>query len=526
MPSAINEAKLWRRATHGSMGWLWITLPFVFFGYLACIQLFSFASRFHDGGLAAIAAALVALPVLAVFALAFRQGLTYARAFAPTLTWWHVLWMITLASSLVFRIRRAGDITTDPLDAWAVYRAALDMVVFFVLLGRLALRRTHWVGSMLRGVVGALTVYGLVCVASMAWSVFPSWTLFKSWEYLVDVALLAAILETLDSVEDYRNFFNWTWVLYGLMLLCVWKDELLWPHEVFLHAEGALKGAVLQFRLNGVLPLVSSNDVSTFAAILGLISLARLFPSSDEERFNKVWYTLLFLGSMATMVVSQNRTAFGGFLFAVVFILLYSKRGKLSAFLALAVAPTVAFLTMGGLVWSYLSRGQNQEQLADMSLRADWWALAWQKFLEQPLTGYGAYAAGRFAVMASAGYGLTGTMHSDYLEVIVGTGIWGMIPLIAALAGTWWLLWRFVRNSADPQERQLAYESVIVLALLTFRSVFNNMMTIHPPLPFLAVVGYAEFLRRRRKAWIEYDPIYRSGLGDSQEDLAAKPVLD
>ena len=91
-------------------------------------------------------------------------------------------------------------------------------------------------------------------------------------------------------------------------------------------------------------------------------------------------------------------------------------------------------------------------------------------------------------------------MHSDYLEVIVGTGIWGLIPLLAALGAAWWFLLNYIRDPADPGEPQLAHEGLAILALLTFRSFSNNMMTIHPPLPFLAIVGYGEFLRRRRTA--------------------------
>src|SRR5579872_4415220 len=157
---------------------------------------------------------------------------------------------------------------------------------------------------------------------------------------------------------------------------------------------------------------------------------------------------------------------------------------------------------MGGLVWSFMDRGQNSEQLASLSSRADWWRLAWQTFMQQPLTGLGAYAAGRFAVLAKAGQTMTGTLHSDYMEVIVGTGIWGLIPLLVALAGTWWLLVKYVRDPADSQEAQLAHEGLAILALVTFRSVFNNQMTWHPALPFLAVLGFAEFVRRRRNAMV------------------------
>jgi O-antigen ligase len=192
----------------------------------------------------------------------------------------------------------------------------------------------------------------------------------------------------------------------------------------------------------------------------------------------------------------------------------------------LVVAPIVALFTMGGVIWTYIARGQTAAQMDTLSSRTEWWALAWNTYLQQPLTGFGAYAAARFAVLAKAGFGATGTLHSDYLEVIVGTGIWGLIPLLVALLVTWRLLLRYVRNSWDSQERQLAHEAVAILALLTLRSITNNMMTIHPPLTFLAIVGYAEFVRRRRRAEIEYAPAYRSRLVGLRRDSAANPLPD
>jgi O-antigen ligase len=525
MPSAINEENLARRAPSGGRGWIWIILPCAFLGYLACAQLCSFSLRFHNSDLALVLGALVGVPALIGVALGLWQGLAYARSFAPTLRWWHLLWALTIVSAMVFRRRTVADITSEPLDAWAVFRVAVDMVVAFALLARLTLRRTHWVGSMFRGLVGALTVYGLVCLASMAWSVYPTWTLFKSWEYLVDVALVAAVLETLETVDDYRNFLNWTWALYGLLLLSVWKDVLFWPKEA-LYGETLLKQAVLGIRLSGVIPAASSNDVATFSSILATLSLARLFPASDEERYNKLWYALLLLGSMVSLVLSQTRAALVGVMLGGFFILLFSKRGRLSALITLVVAPIVALCTMGGLIWSFMARGQTAQQMDTLSSRTEWWGLAWRTFMEQPLTGFGAYAAARFAVLAKAGFGGTGTMHSDYLEVIVGTGIWGLVPLMVALAGTWWLLLRFLRNSPDSQERQLAHEALAILALLTLRSITNNMMTIHPALPFLAIVCLAEFMRRRQKAAMERDATYLRAMVSTQRDFAIERTAD
>jgi len=486
-------------------------------GCLAFSELVQFSSQLNHSSIVIIAGAFLGVPLLFVLGLAVQQGLSQARTMFSSLRWWHWLWAMLLLGALTFRIRGASEIASEPLDAWAVFRIAIDMVVAFVLLVRLTLRRTHWPGSMLRGVVGALTIYGLVCLASTVWSVFPPWTLYKSWEYLIDIALVAAILESVDSTEDIRSLFNWTWTLYGVLLLSVWKDALLFPQEA-LHGQILQSGAALGIRLEGEVPAISSNDVGTFSALIALISLARLFPSTGR-RSHTAWYIVLLAGSTVTLVLAQTRSAIIGVMFGGFVILLFSKKGgRLGAVLTFVVTPAVALFTMGGVIWSFLERGQTEAQIATLSSRSQWWAFAWQTYLERPVTGFGAYAGGRFGVLAKLGLGLTSTMHSDYLEVLVGTSIWGMIPLLVALAATWWLILRYARHPWNPEERQLAVEALVILAMLTLRSVFNNMFTWHPPLPFLAILGYAEYLRRKRQAVARVAaPVLRSRVVDKPD---------
>jgi len=474
--------------------WGWVFVPFVILGLVVTWGSTTTVLQ-HGGALSMLV--LVAVPVaLILFVVAMRRVFSLLRGLKAQLSWWHGLWLLLFASALVFRVRGANQIERNPVDAWAMYRIGLELIVASVLLIRLALRRTLWFGSMFRGFVGVITLFGTVELASTVWSVFPAWTSYKSFEYLLDIALLAAILATVRSVKSYKDFFNWTWTLYGLLLLSVWLGVILWPQQA-LYAYG-FKVGLLGARLQGVLPAVSANDVGTYAAILALVSLCRLLPVAGGKT-DRAWYVLLFVASLATMVCSQTRSAIAGFLFGVFLLLFFSRRLGLSAFLTFVVAPLLILSSLGGLIWSFLERGQNAQQIATLSSRVDWWSFAWQKFLQRPLLGYGAYAAGRFAVLAKHGLTETSTMHSDYLEMIVGTGIWGLLLFLAALLGAWWFLARYLRQSTVMKDdQQLTYEAVVVLGLLTFRSIFMTMLTWHPPLDFLVILGYAEFLRRRR----------------------------
>jgi O-antigen ligase len=202
---------------------------------------------------------------------------------------------------------------------------------------------------------------------------------------------------------------------------------------------------------------------------------------------------------LVNLVLAQTRSAFAALAFGVIVILFFSRRVMLSATLALFCAVLASMRGVGNLVVTFLQRGQDAELLDNWTGRLDWWHFAWQKFLERPLAGYGAYAAGRFLVMAQLGYKETSSLHSSFFEVLVGTGIWGLIPLILALLASWWWLIRSVRSvTLDPAERTLAMEGLGVLAVTTVRGIFSVTLIWHPALLFLSVLGCAEFLRRKQ----------------------------
>jgi O-antigen ligase len=473
------------------VGWIWELGAFVLLGSLAALAMNG------SWGITGVGL-LVLVPIAAVaFLVACKQGVRNALGILSSFSWWHVLWLLVFLSGLVFRVRDVREISEQPVDGWALFRIGLQLVTALVLAFRLVYRKPSWMKFMAHGLVGAMATYGLVCTVSTVWSVFPAWTIYKSLEFLVDLALLAAILATVRSLNGLKDLFNWTWALYGLLLLSTCVGAVLWPEEALEATRGKI--GLLGFQLAGVMPVVPANTVGDCSAIIGIVALSRLL-NRGIAASDRAWYSLLLAGTLVTQVLSQTRSALAGFLLAVVLVLYYSKRLAKGAILSLFVIPLLAVPSIGALVWAFLQRGQSEQQLTSLSSRMDWWAVAWGRFLEQPLTGLGAYAAGRFAVLAKLGATKTSTMHSDYLEIIVGTGVWGLIPVLVAVVGAWWVLHRTLRHyTMGSLHHQLALEALGVLGVLTVRSVFMSILTWHPPLHFLAVLGLAELLRRQKK---------------------------
>ncbi|MFZ0759279.1 MAG: O-antigen ligase family protein [Candidatus Sulfotelmatobacter sp.] len=435
--------------------------------------------------------ALLAAPIgLGVIVVALPQTKSKLLALARKLTWWHLLWVLIYVSGMVFRFGRdAQAARADPVDAIAMLRIVPEAIVAAVLLLRLALRKPAWLGSLFRGVVGALAFYALACITSSLWSVYPAWTLFKSGEYFIYVMFMATVLVTVQSTEEYSSLFNLTWTFLGFDLLWTWAQTLIWPDIAW--------NQDIWGRLTGIFPIESANVVGEVGAFVAIIAICRLLPL-EGRRSDRNWYTLVLCLAGSALIMSQTRNDLAAFLFGFGLILLISKRFRLGAALAAAVVPVVALAGLNSRVYEYLTRGQDRSEITSLTGRMDWWAFAWEQFQRHPFTGLGAYAAGRFAVLGKLGLDDLASLHSDYIETIVGTSVWGLIPLLAALIGTWWYLARFVRDPALTRaERQLAYESLGILGIVTLHSFFNVEIIWQAPLAFLAVLGYAELLRRK-----------------------------
>ena len=469
----------------------WQLSAFVLMGLLTFYMMAPFRSSAR-----VLLIALVFPMLLFVLPAAVRSGLRNSAMLFRALTWRHGIWLLLLLSGLVFRLRDINDINDNPVDAWAMYRLALEMLVAAVLVARLIARRTPWLGVLFQGLLGVLSVYLFVCLASVVWSVKPAWTLVKSAEYTLDVAVLASVLVSVTSSEEYEWFLNWTWALLGILLGTTWLGAIVDPADALEKSQ--VLGALV-YQLKGVFPVLSSNSIGEFSAILGIVVLSRLVLHRGEPS-DRGWYRLLLVGFLITLIFSQARSALAGFLFGTVVLLFLSRRFLLTAMLGSAGTVVFALTDSAQYVWNFVLRGQQQKQFESLSSRMEWWQFAWQQFLLQPWTGYGAFAGGRFVVMAKLHLPSTPDLHSVYVETLVDTSLWGLIPLIMTLLAVWFYLLRSVRHSrVSHSESCLAIELTAVLAVLSVKSVFNSNLISHPALPFLAVLGFAELMRRRQE---------------------------
>jgi O-antigen ligase len=315
--------------------------------------------------------------------------------------------------------------------------------------------------------------------------------------------MMAAIVASAEGFFTFENLVDWTLTFYGLSLVGVWSNLPIWPVD-------AMDGG----RLTGVLPVEASNSVGTSGAVLSIIALCRLLPAFGPVR-KKAWYVLLLLFGLTSMILSKTRNAEAAFIFAVVVVVSFSPKLRKTAFWgSLAAAPFVALAVLlndrlSGYAYDFMmgviNRDQSSEAVGSLSGRTAWWAYGMEQLSKHPWTGLGAYAAGRFAVLGKLGVGAAAMMHSDWIEVLIGTSFWGIIPFAGALIAAWYYLFRCIRSDVfTPEQRQLALELFALLGMLTMHSFFNDELSWHCPVLYFAILAYAEFIRTYPK--IEHRP--------------------
>jgi O-antigen ligase len=469
---------------------------------------FTVMSPFHHAILNAL---LIGAPLILVFVvfpaakILFRESAKLAHSF----TWWQGLWLIMFLSGLVFRVRDEHDIQQSALDGWAVYRILLDAIVGVVLIERLLRGKTQWVRSLFRGLIGVMAIYPLLCAVSTSWSVAPGFTFFRAVEYLLDLSLLACIAATLDSVEEYEKFANWTWTLLGLLVVSAWIGAIVDPADALVQS---FSYGPLSIRLEGVCPGIDANSIGEFCAILASIALCRIL-DDPKRKYDRALYRLLFAAALVTLIFTQTRAAVAAFLFSIILLFIFTRRFVLGAILgitaSLAGVILVVFTHFGETVTNYLLRGQSVSEAETMSGRAQFWQFAMQKISERPWIGYGGYAGGRFVVLPGLGLPGKTDVLNTLVESLLDIGVWGPLTLVTVLGVVFWYLARSTRDtSLEPAERHLGMEILLAASIVSMRCLVSGNITSHPALGFLTCLGCAEFLRRRMKSLHSSSPMW------------------
>jgi O-antigen ligase len=261
----------------------------------------------------------------------------------------------------------------------------------------------------------------------------------------------------------------------------IWIEAVVVPARAWSPTVSAIP-----YELQGYLPQYSSNTVGLFGGLLALYGLAE---AGRTRRAN----TLALVGGLATLVASQYRTGIVAFI-VVGLCVLWKRRPGRVAVLVVAAVPIVV-----GLGWGRISEQSAQifekgrpELVGSLDSRTVYWRAAEPFIRQRPLLGWGLNVQSR-RVLSSLGDQTTSTIHSTWVEALLGTGIVGTSLLALAVVSA---LRQALRSRGSP----LGLAVAAMLAFMCVRSITGTTVEIFDVgfLLFVALAFTAAQLDRLR----------------------------
>jgi hypothetical protein len=338
--------------------------------------------------------------------------------------------LLLLFSTLVLRVRDTSTLAENPVDPSGLYRLAC--VGLAVLLGALALTARRSVAPQDRiALPTPLLLFGLYVVVvfiGAPLSVNADLTSFRGAELLAGfVVVLGAVrLAGRDAARRIGDILYWFIVA---QIASAWIGVVLFPTDALRQSRSPLP-----VQLQGVYPTISSNTLGLLGVILVVWTLGRMWSSERDRRPPSFLAGILIVLGVATLVVAQYRTGYVALALSIALLLLARGRKAFGALIAvLAVTIAIWGHSLGLEAEPFLLRGQSTQEAQQLSSRLGYWEAALPVWRRSPVVGRGLVTATRFEVLAPLGRSFTSTIHSTWVEGLVGTGVIGVALLATAL---------------------------------------------------------------------------------------------
>jgi O-antigen ligase len=356
--------------------------------------------------------------------------------------------------SITAGVTEVAEILREPVVLERVVRGLLAATALAIagpiLLDRLRLpRRTGY------RAISAIVIYLGVALVSTLYSTAPLVTGAKIFEMAAGLTAVLAIAYGPDARRRLSDTVTLV-VVSQLALLAVGVVGFFLGPDLFGPFE-TRPGFVSPRTLAP--PFMHSNAVSSASALVGTYALAKLLAAGSAKSF---WATGLVISATA-LVLSSGRQGVAMAVVGIALVLWFARRTLFALFIGPAVV--LLFVSYQQQIIVALSRDRPSNWIT-LSGRLPWWEAAITSWERHPWTGWGYSTGGRFVALQSIGSDAVSSVHSGFLEVLVGVGILGAIPFLYALGRL--VLW---------SGRKLMARSDIALAVLIIPLVIRTAVS-------------------------------------------------
>jgi O-antigen ligase len=318
------------------------------------------------------------------------------------------------------------EILREPVVIERILRGGLAVLALLVVAPTLIERIRRYTPG--RRAMTGLLAYVTVALISTVFSAAPLVTAAKVGELTAGLAPIVAIALGPRPGDRLRNTVTLVISLVTAMLTVAAVGFVALPSSFkFLQPR---PGFVIDETL--VAPFAHNNTLSAFGAIVAVFAIAKLLTSAEHRR---LWIVAAVVGTL-NIVLSAGRQGVVMVLVGLVIVLWSARRALL---LGLGPATVGVWVVYQELLFESFSRGRPQ-QLTTFTGRLVWWEVAVEAWSAHPWTGWGYAAGGRFVALASIGRS-TSSVHSGFVEALVGVGLLGLAGLVYALLEV--VVWSF-----------------------------------------------------------------------------------
>jgi len=341
-----------------------------------------------------------------------------------------------------------------------------------------------------------LLFYSLVAMVSSAYvPAYAFYSMWKGFEVLVDVLVMAAILSYPAALGSARTAYRVLPFLDGILIVVFLIEAVTMPSLALSPTRG-----YISVYMSGAIPNMSQNAVAFLSAVTGFALICRLY--RPARLIAKLFYLSMLCLALMALIFAQSRTSVIALALALLVFLIFDRRFLSLALLAGLCLIAAMYTQATDVSTKYLLRGQDPALVTTLSGRTEGWEAAWESFQESPIVGQGFAAYARAHILGTSGLS---SLHGAVFDVLVGTGLLGLLPWIAAIAWTAVRLFRlswsrhpWFRSAAG---RSFQAEMLGVMVLILVRASTSSGLAMHEDnfMLFLTVLAYTTSMQREAR---------------------------
>ncbi len=379
----------------------------------------------------------------------------------------HFAWICMYMNTMLLFSREGSSITS--VDAGSMWRIMLVVIAGSIALTGLTSRANAISNLFLRLPILGFFGYGMIGLISAGYSSLPFYTVWKALEILIVCLIAAIILSDKDNPASAKTLYNVSIFMIGLTLLAVILNVIIIPGLALRPVTGLFPFSVQSFK-----PHLNSNSVGSLAAITTFILYVRMLRCEIKY---KTIYGVLCSVSFVLIVFSTSRTALAMIIGSVLVFAYFDRRYKLAGFLVVVAIIGASYKSVVDIATVLVTKDQNEELFLSMSGRTSGWQMAWDYFLESPLTGHGMAAAGRVDLLGSHG---ASTLHGAFFDVLVGVGLFGtLFWLMFLITPGIYLYMKGKKFTNNKVIRNVRAELLGLYSAIAIRTFTNSSLAFH-----------------------------------------------